>query len=164
MAKARQYRVPSGGWLVARGQHLKPEASDPRPTTKLKRPGPATRAAVLVGHRGARFSPPEAARYALARRRSLGNIRGVAHAADQRSAAIASRWWPSPADVEGLSEKAATPGYPETRRNAFPRNPPVSSPSRTAGNHQLCRTLQQGRKTSHVCSASTLLEQARARN
>lgn len=46
--------------------------------------------------------------------------------------------------VEGLSEKAATPGCPEPRRNAFPENPPGNSPSRTAGNHQLCRTLQQG--------------------
>jgi hypothetical protein len=46
--------------------------------------------------------------------------------------------------VEGLSEKAATPGCREARRNAFPRNPPGNSPSRTAGNHQLCRTLQQG--------------------
>ena len=66
--------------------------------------------------------------------------------------------------VEGLSEKAATPGCGEGRRSAFPRNPPGNSPSRTAGNHQLCRTLQQGLKTSHVCSGSTLREEGKERN
>ena len=43
-------------------------------------------------------------------------------------------------------------------------SPSSSSPSRTAGNRQLCRSLRQALRTSHVCTASTLRQDRRARN
>jgi hypothetical protein len=67
--------------------------------------------------------------------------------ADQ-SAAL--RWLTaSPAVCGGLCEEAATPGQPVMRRSAYWRNPPANSPSRIAGNRQLCRNALAGH-TEHL--------------
>jgi len=149
-----------------------PRKSVAREVQNKMRPRPATRAASLVSATSAGFTASSGEAW-IRKPHSRRSVRSPAHPVDDPSAntrfadIVLRRLRERAASVllfrEGLSEEAATPEFPETRRSAFlktlpevhPREPPVTASSVTVANRL---------NASHVCTVSTLREYRIMRN